>query len=126
MAIGSLWPPRRRSPVQASWMLLVPSLFLRRYSALLPQPYQIFFNLWGNGGANWVSEYKNFLQEEEAQWTTVVNQKFKGIPRSYAFVTKGSGILIGANSTPMSNVDPLFGIFILQQEDFCIQLNQVA
>jgi hypothetical protein len=86
MAIGSLWPPRRRSPVQASWMLLVPSLFLRRYSALLlPQPYQIFFNLWGNGGANWVSEYKNFLQEEEAQWTTVVNQKFKGIPRSYAF-----------------------------------------
>lgn len=33
--------------------------------------FKIFFHLWGNGGPNWVREWKNFCAEEEAAWTKI-------------------------------------------------------
>jgi hypothetical protein len=39
--------------------------------------YHIFFNLWGHGGPNWQQEYRNFLAEEDKQWTVVHHRKFK-------------------------------------------------
>jgi hypothetical protein len=33
--------------------------------------YNIFFHLWSNVGAHWVSESKKFFHEENEQWTTV-------------------------------------------------------
>jgi hypothetical protein len=33
--------------------------------------YKIFFHLWSNGGAHWVSESQKFFREENEQWITV-------------------------------------------------------
>lgn len=33
--------------------------------------YKLFFNLWHNGGPNHVLEYKQWINEEQASWTTV-------------------------------------------------------
>jgi hypothetical protein len=37
--------------------------------------YKIFFNLYGNGGAHWISEYKKFLREEAEEWTPVLGKR---------------------------------------------------
>jgi hypothetical protein len=39
--------------------------------------YKIFFHLYGNGGANWVSEYKKYVSEEAAEWTFVSGDHLK-------------------------------------------------
>jgi hypothetical protein len=36
---------------------------------------KIFFNLYGNGGAHWISEYKKFLREEAEEWTPVLGKR---------------------------------------------------
>lgn len=35
------------------------------------QHYKIFFNLWGNGGASWTREARQFEREEDDSWTLV-------------------------------------------------------
>jgi hypothetical protein len=64
----------------------------------------IFFNLWGNGGAHWTSEYKKFVQEEDAQWTIVQHKKSKLKFNSYATAVKGLDVLIGANKIPIGDI----------------------
>jgi hypothetical protein len=59
--------------------------------------HQVFFHLWGTGGAHWMSEYHNYLREEEAQWTEVINKKTQRRQRSYAYVTRSSRAMLGSN-----------------------------
>jgi hypothetical protein len=40
------------------------------------EQYHIFFNLWGNGGANWVQEFRKYLAKEDDQWTLVHSKNF--------------------------------------------------
>jgi hypothetical protein len=39
------------------------------------EQYKVFFHLYGNGGPHWMSEYKKFIDEEEASWLLVTNRK---------------------------------------------------
>jgi hypothetical protein len=63
------------------------------------EQYHIFFNLWGNGGSNWVQEFHNFLAEEEDQWTFVHHKNMTH--KSYRDVVKGFHLLSGANRVPV-------------------------
>jgi hypothetical protein len=64
------------------------------------EQYHIVFNLWSNGGANWVQEYRKFLSEENDQWK-VVHRKKVNLNKSLRDVVKGSHLLPGANRVPM-------------------------
>jgi hypothetical protein len=33
--------------------------------------FRAFFNLWNHGGPNWIHEYKNFTNEEKANWWAI-------------------------------------------------------
>jgi hypothetical protein len=37
--------------------------------------FRAFFNLWNHGGPNWIHEYKNFINEENANWWTIWGKK---------------------------------------------------
>jgi hypothetical protein len=39
--------------------------------------FDISFNLWGNGGPNWLVEEQRFYKEQGASWTFVSNSKQK-------------------------------------------------
>jgi hypothetical protein len=39
--------------------------------------FDISFNLWGNGGPNWLVEEQKFYKEQDASWTVVSNSKSK-------------------------------------------------
>jgi hypothetical protein len=39
--------------------------------------FDITFNLWGNGGPNWLVEEQKFYKEQDASWTVVSNSKPK-------------------------------------------------
>jgi hypothetical protein len=43
------------------------------------QQYKIYFHLYGNGGAHWVSEYKKFIQEEADGWILVLGKRSRAI-----------------------------------------------
>jgi hypothetical protein len=64
--------------------------------------YKVFFNLCGNGGPNWQSELRNFLSEEDNQWTLVTNRRLQWHSRSYADVVKDFS-LTGASRVPLGN-----------------------
>jgi hypothetical protein len=67
--------------------------------------YNIFFNLWGNGGAHWQSEANRYFREEESQWITVLSRKDQR-NRSYADVVNQQKPVSGANAIPLgSNQD---------------------
>ncbi|KAG0519669.1 hypothetical protein BDA96_08G006900 [Sorghum bicolor] len=65
--------------------------------------YKIFFHLWGNGGPNWIREWKSFCAEEEASWEKM---KKPGARRrlgtSFADVVRSS-VLSGANRVPLAS-----------------------
>jgi hypothetical protein len=48
--------------------------------------YKIFFNLWSNGGVDWVSKLENYAMKEDQQWSIVLSvflhQKITGWSRS--------------------------------------------
>lgn len=46
-------------------------LFVRRSSLFECDQFKVFFHLWGDGGPNWRSEYKKFLEEDRSSWQTV-------------------------------------------------------
>jgi hypothetical protein len=56
------------------------------------EQYKIFFHLWSNGGAHWISELNNYEQEEEDQWTTVLSKKDR-IAKSYADVIRQGNLV---------------------------------
>jgi hypothetical protein len=39
--------------------------------------FSVFFDLWGNGGPNWLREHRLWLSEEEASWTHVSSKSHK-------------------------------------------------
>jgi hypothetical protein len=59
---------------------------LRSFSC---EQYHVFFNLWGNGGANWVQEFQKFLGEEHDQWTLVHRKKLLA-KKSFRDIVKSS------------------------------------
>jgi hypothetical protein len=70
---------------------------LRSFSC---EQYKIYFNLWSNGGPNWVSEAEKFFKEEECQWSLVSHRKAKN-SRSYAEVVSKGPLHTGANWVPL-------------------------
>lgn len=68
---------------------------LRTFSCRL---FAIFFFLWGNGGPNWVREFNLWIDEQNAEWTTVsrrpgrsfVIPKSQSALKSYADIVKSS------------------------------------
>jgi hypothetical protein len=60
--------------------------------------YKIFFHLYGNGGANWVSEYKKYILEEAAEWTYIPGKRQNARPLNSA-----SNCLSGANRIPLGH-----------------------
>jgi hypothetical protein len=64
--------------------------------------YQIFFNLWGRGGPNWIAEYKKILIEEDNQWTVVHHRK-PSVEFSYHDAARRGHRLSGANRVPIGN-----------------------
>jgi hypothetical protein len=68
------------------------------------EQYHIFFNLWGNGGTNWVQEFRKYLAEEDDQWT-LVHRKKSPAQKSFRDVVKDSRVLSGANSVPMGRMN---------------------
>jgi hypothetical protein len=70
---------------------------LRSFSC---EQYKIYFNLWSNGGPNWVSEVEKFFKEEECQWSLVSHRKAKN-SRSYAEVVSKEPLHTGANWVPL-------------------------
>jgi hypothetical protein len=65
--------------------------------------YKIFFNLWGNGGAQWQPEYKKYCDEESKQWTEVLGKQDRNRRSSYVDVVKGHH-LTGTNKVPLGNL----------------------
>ena len=59
--------------------------------------FRAFFNLWNHGGPNWIHEYRNFINEENANWWTIRGKK----SISYADIVKLP--LSGANAVPILN-----------------------
>jgi hypothetical protein len=55
---------------------------LRSYSC---KQYKVFFHLWSNGGAHWISELTKYEQEEDDQWTMILSKKSRRA-KSYADV----------------------------------------
>lgn len=37
--------------------------------------FRAFFNLWNHGGPNWIHEFRNFINEENANWWTIRGKK---------------------------------------------------
>jgi hypothetical protein len=64
--------------------------------------YQIFFNLWGNGGPNWIHEYGKFMSEEANHWTTVHRKKYNH-KKSYRDAVLRNHRLTGVNRVPIGN-----------------------
>jgi hypothetical protein len=69
--------------------------------------YQIFFNLWGRGGPNWIAEYRKFLIEEVNQWTVVHHHK-PSVEFSYHDAARRCHRLSGANRVPIGNRSSCF------------------
>jgi hypothetical protein len=42
---------------------------------ILENDFEISFNLWGNGGPNWLVEERKYYSEQESSWTTVYRKK---------------------------------------------------
>jgi hypothetical protein len=61
--------------------------------------YKIFFHLFGNGGAHWVSKYKKFLQEEEDDWIPALGKKSQILHQKLDRDAKIT--LSGANRVPI-------------------------
>jgi hypothetical protein len=59
--------------------------------------FEVFFNLWNNGGAHWEKEFQNFQAEEESSWQSVATKKI-----SYADALKKPK-LTGGNSVPVNH-----------------------
>jgi hypothetical protein len=57
--------------------------------------YQVFFNLWSGGGAQWKSELEKYDREQEEQWTTV---HCRNVKKSYANAVRNHHRLTGANN----------------------------
>jgi hypothetical protein len=68
------------------------------------EQYHIFFNLWGNGGTNWVQEFRKYLAEEDDQWT-LVHRKKSPAQKSFRDVVKDSRVLSRANSVLMGRMN---------------------
>jgi hypothetical protein len=66
------------------------------------EQYQIYFNLWNNGGAHWAIEAKKYMQEEEDQWMLVQSKQIKK-NRSFAEILRSPPILSGANRVPVQH-----------------------
>lgn len=69
--------------------------------------FKVFFHLWGNGGPNWIKEWRSFCSEEEAAWTEVKkNRPNVGnslIRPNYSFVDAVKTVpLTGANRVPLA------------------------
>jgi hypothetical protein len=64
------------------------------------EQYHIFFHLWGNGGANWVQEFRKNFTEEEHQWT-LAHRKKATAQKYFRDVVKRSHFLSGANRVSM-------------------------
>jgi hypothetical protein len=74
---------------------------LRSFSC---EHYQIFFNLWNDGGAHWQSESERYFREEDSQWTKVVNRKGRK-NLSYADVVRNLMPVSVANVVPLGHAD---------------------
>jgi hypothetical protein len=37
--------------------------------------FDISFNLWGNGGLNWMVEEQQYYKEQDSSWTLILNSK---------------------------------------------------
>lgn len=55
--------------------------------------FKVFFNLWHGGGPNFKSEFRRWVADEEAQWTTVGKKKDS---------SSSLGALTGANAIPVN------------------------
>jgi hypothetical protein len=44
--------------------------------------FEVHFSRWGNGGPNWIRQYNLWLDEQDSEWTPVIQK------RSYASVVK--------------------------------------
>jgi hypothetical protein len=42
---------------------------------VISEQFDIYFHLWRDGGANWIREEKQWLQEEEQSWKKISHQK---------------------------------------------------
>jgi hypothetical protein len=58
--------------------------------------FRAFFNLWNQGGPNWIHEYRKFIQEENANWWIIRGKK----KISFANIVKLPP-LSGANAVPI-------------------------
>jgi hypothetical protein len=59
--------------------------------------YKLFFHMFGNGGAHWISEYKKFIQEEDNEWTVKARVHQQQANRS------AGNPLSGANRIPLGH-----------------------
>jgi hypothetical protein len=66
--------------------------------------YQIFFNLWGNGGAHWTSELEKFYKKEQDQWQVVHRRNFK-LKKSFADIVRNQPKLSGANRVSIRSMN---------------------
>jgi hypothetical protein len=62
--------------------------------------YQIFFNLWGNGCAHWISKSEKIYKEEQDKWQVVQRRKINP-KKSYAEMVRNQPKLSGANRVPI-------------------------
>jgi hypothetical protein len=58
--------------------------------------FEVYFNLWNNGGAHWEKEFQQYQIEENDSWKTVSKKKL-----SFADVVKKAP-LTGANSVSIN------------------------
>jgi hypothetical protein len=63
--------------------------------------YKVYFNLWHGGGPNFRLEYKNWLAEEIASWSSVRKKHSASSPSLVR------PLLTGANTTPISHNFPI-------------------
>ena len=63
--------------------------------------FKIFFHLWGNGGPNWIREWKLFCGEEEASWS-VVN---RNIAKENVFVRADHSFADAVKKTPLTGAN---------------------
>lgn len=58
--------------------------------------FMVFFNLWGNGGPDFIREFRQWEEEEQRSWTFIGKKKSSTVP-----ATLDHNTLTGANRTSL-------------------------